>query len=168
MLTQYAGGTVSQHGIVKAAGTELSYKKRGMTVAELATGLLKLKADLNFYYKARATINDLDFLINILQIPVGVEWQGEFGVYADEDNGHYSVMTSISRETNLLTLADPFSEFAGKDRVFTIDQFRKRWWDINETADGKEKKDERMLFLVARPEITLPKTLGLKRFTTSV
>lgn len=169
MLASYIGVRVIQHDIVKAAGAVKTYRERGMTVAELATGLLRLKPDLLFYYKTRATLDDLDMLVNVCLLPVGVEWQGEFGEYADEDNGHYSVVTAVSRTTGTIDISDPFSVYAGRDRTFPIPEFLARWWDVNETFNTKTgtmrpRKDLQMMFAVTSPETTLPKTIGLRQF----
>jgi hypothetical protein len=159
MLASYLGIEIKQHDIVVAAQAVKSYRIRGMTVEELATGLITLHEELVFWYKNEASIADLNKLVNIHKYPVGIEWQGVFGQYADEDNGHYSVVTAINRNENNILLSDPFYFFAGRDRTFPIDEFDSRWWDINEGV-----KDTRTLFMVTSDNYTFPPDLNLKRF----
>jgi hypothetical protein len=169
MLASYAGASVKQHDVVLAAQAKETYRTRGMTVFELAKGLTVLHPELSFWYKPESTIDDLDILINKFGYPVGVEWQGAFGQYADEDNGHYSMITAVNKQTNTIVLSDPFYYFAGVDRTFPIDEFIERWWDINEVNDKesqtpKIEKDTHMIFLVTPSDYEFPSELGIKRY----
>jgi hypothetical protein len=114
-------------------------------------------------------IDDLDTIINTLRIPIGIEWQGSFGQYADDDNGHYSVVTAIDRKENSITLSDPFYYFAGTDRVFPIDEFLSRWWDVNEITQTDKSvvnviKDTQPLFLITKNDYRFPEEMQLNRF----
>ena len=100
--------------------------------------------------------------------PVGVEWQGIF----EEDNdpepdyGHYSVVAAIEVEKRLLIMVDPYRDYVLTDRVFTLDEFDRRWWDTNFVPDqanteGRLVKDDHMLFLITTPLAEFPADLGL-------
>jgi hypothetical protein len=169
MLASYVKAKVNQHAIVIAAHVEESYRTRGMTIGELGKGFTSLCPNFAFWYKTEATIDDLDMLINTLHYPVGVEWQGAFEQYADEDNGHYSVITAIDKKDNIITLSDPFYYFAGTDRMFPIDEFLSRWWDVNEVMDREMStttvtKDVQPLFLITKNDVQFPQDLQLKKF----
>src|SRR4030042_2856431 len=82
ILASNIGINADQEDIVEAAGATQSIKKRGMTVAEMGTGFIKMHPECTFWYKHKATIRDLDKLVNGMHYPVGVEWQGEFGTYS--------------------------------------------------------------------------------------
>jgi hypothetical protein len=168
MLASYIGIFVKQNDIVKAANVRESLDKRGMTVPEIGRGITSLRPECVFWSKSEATINDIDLLINKYNYPVGVEWQGAFGEYADEDNGHYSVVTSINIETNTIILSDPFYYFAGTDRSFPIDEFVTRWWDVNEISSTSGEivfqKDIKTLFLVTTNIYEFPPELNLIKF----
>jgi hypothetical protein len=173
MLASYIHVPIKQHDIVLSAHVLDSYKQRGMTIEELATGFSRLHPEKAFWYKEKATIDDLDLLIHTYLYPVGVEWQGAFGQYADEDNGHYSVITDIDKTTNTITLSDPFYYFAGTDRVFPIDEFVSRWWDINEIENKQNgttivQNDMQMLFCITDAETIFEPRLGLKRYSYSL
>lgn len=168
MLTSFLETPIKQHDIIIAANVQKTYRKRGMTISELAKGLHVLCPTLTFWYKNEATIDDLDILINTYRYPIGIEWQGAFGQYADEDSGHYSVVTAIDKKENIVTLSDPFYYFAGTDRVFPIDEFQSRWWDINEVTDAELStttvtKDVQTLFLITKNDIQFPEELQLKK-----
>lgn len=169
MMASHVGISLRQHDIVLAAGAEGTYRKRGMTVPEIATGVTSLAPEAVFAYKTESSIQDLDTLVNTLGFPVGVEWQGAFGQYADEDNGHYSMVTEVDRVENRIVLSDPFYYFAGTDRTFPMDEFMSRWWDVNEIPDVSGNAvvavhDIRMLFVIARTGYRFPETLGLRTF----
>jgi hypothetical protein len=169
MLSSFINIPIKQHDIILAAEVQKSYRKRGMSIEELGKGITKLRSDIIFWYKKDATINDLDTLINIQHFPVGIEWQGAFGQYADDDDGHFSVVTAIDKRENIITLSDPFYYFAGTDRVFPIDEFISRWWDVNEVTDKEMStttvtKDVQSLFLITKNDYHFPEELQLKRY----
>jgi ABC-type bacteriocin/lantibiotic exporter with double-glycine peptidase domain len=166
MLASYVDTKIRQHDVIIAANVQKSYRQRGMTISELGKGLKFLCPDLTFWYKNEANIDDLDSLINTHHFPVGIEWQGAFGQYADEDSGHYSVVTAIDRKENIITLSDPFYYFAGTDRIFPIDEFISRWWDNNEVVNPDVPtailtKDIQSLFLVTKKDHQFPEELHL-------
>ena len=169
MLASYVDTKIKQHDIIIAANVQKSYRERGMTIGELGKGLRFLCPDLTFWYKNEASVADLDTLINTHQIPVGIEWQGAFGQYADEDSGHYSVVTAIDLKENTIALSDPFYYFAGTDRVFPIDEFISRWWDENEVIEpdvpaGTIEKDIQPLFLITKIDHQFSEDLHLLKY----
>ena len=121
-----------QEDFVKALGLEKKIHQRGMFVEEMGLAFTKLVPNFYFWFKNYATINELSQLVNVFKYPVGVEWQGVF-CYANrqeaenDDPGHYSLITAINTKDNFLFLADPYPDYAGKDRRFTVLEFERRW-----------------------------------------
>lgn len=161
MLASFYGIDLRQNAIVEAVHAESKLRRYGMTVQQLGEAISLLAPQFRFYMKEHASIDDLDYLVNQLLIPVGVEWQGVFGWDADDDNGHYSVVTRLNRLTNTISLSDPYFNDRGIDRKFPIDEFENRWWDENALfLPGSKKpayvKDTRMLFFVSIPSVEFP------------
>jgi hypothetical protein len=168
-LYSYMGEAVSQRSLVHSIRGKNKIKRYGLTVADLAKAAkIAGRGDYSFWRKNNSTIGDLDRVINKFQYPAGVEWQGMFYEYEDEDNGHYGIVTRIDKKTGTLRLSDPFFAFAGVDRKFTIKEFAKRWWDQNEVSvAGTTRKrtifDYRVMFVITPKGETWPKKLGMKR-----
>jgi ABC-type bacteriocin/lantibiotic exporter with double-glycine peptidase domain len=159
MLSSFIDILIKQHDIILSANVQQSYRERGMSIEELGKGITKLRSDIIFWYKKDATIDNLDTLINVQQFPVGI----------DDDDGHFSVVTAIDKQENIITLSDPFYYFAGTDRVFPIDEFTSRWWDVNEVADTDRSsvtvtKDVQSLFVITKNDCHFPEELQLKRY----
>ncbi len=168
MLLSWQGVKSKQREIVVAAGIGRKLKTYGMTVAEMSLAVNKLFPNLRLWYKDNSSLKELQQLVRGYDLPVGVEWQGVFEEYADEDSGHYAVVVAIDMASNLIMLADPFRKYAGKDRRFSIIDFEHRWWDTNEVTDprtGKHKlvKDYHMMFVVVPEGVTFPESLGMVR-----
>lgn len=168
MLARFNGFTIGQKRFVKAALVEAKLKHQGMNVFDLARSVKTLLPQLDFWFKDHARSSDLHKLINTNRLPVGVEWRGDFGKYADEDNGHWSIITSISLPNKLLTLADPFSQFAGRDRKYRLAKFLPMWWDENEVVDPvslrkKIVKDIRLLFVITAKSTSLSPALQMHK-----
>jgi len=176
VLASYLGGATTQEGVVKAAGlTPKTVKERGVTLEQMAKATGKIFPEYQFWYKKYATIRELAEIINTYKYPVGVEWQGVFDypdeeVYEDEDDdpGHISVVTHVSTRENVIMIADPDQHYAGKDRRFTILQFDRRWWDIDEVVDPVTKKhhqvdDYHVMFVIVPQGETFPEKMGMIR-----
>ena len=166
MLLSFQGVIIKQKEIVTAAGIGRRLKTYGMTVAEMDVSVNKLFPQLQLWHKDNASLKDLQELVQTYTVPVGVEWQGVFEEYEDEDNGHYAVVVHADMANNIILLADPFKKYAGRDRRFSIIDFEHRWWDTNEVTDlrmGKHKliKDYHMMFIVVPKEVTFPESLGM-------
>ena len=168
MLLSFYGIPVMQKEIVTAAGIGKRLKIYGMTVFEMAVATDKMFPSFQLWYKENASLKELQELVNTHGQPVGVEWQGGFEEYEDEDNGHYAVIVHVDMANNLILIADPFKKYAGKDRRFSVIDFEHRWWDTNEVVDTKTKKhkltkDYHMMFIVTPKEATFPESLGMVR-----
>ena len=144
MLASFHGIDLNQDDIVTAAGITKTVKTHGIFLEGMATASQILLPSLQFWYKRDSTLAELSQLINDLLLPVGVEWQGNFedddeeeegeSEDSDDDPGHYSVVTGLSTGENWLTLANPYHN-KGIDKQFTILEFERRWWDVNEVTD---------------------------------
>ena len=177
MLLSHLGIDSDQYTIAKSADVLGTIGKHGTTIPQLSQAVINLYPQLQFWYKYNSTISELSRIVNQHQQPVGVEWQGVFpdndddddydpdnDFYTNEDDddpGHYSVITQVDTANNIIMIADPYIDFAGKDRRFSILQFERRWWDINEVYDRytgrrQEVDDFHALFFVTHKLETFP------------
>jgi hypothetical protein len=87
----------------------------------------------------------------------------------DEDYGHYSLVVQAYRRRRQLIIADPYKDYFSQTRVFDFSTFEERWYDYNEipdpvTGEPVLVKDERMLFVVVRPNVYFPIRLGMRAY----
>lgn len=163
------GVEANQRKIVSSLRVKEKIKKYGLNVNEMAKAAKNIgKKEFTFWKKNNAKLSDLKQAINKYKSPVGVEWQGVFYEFEDEDNGHYSVVTRFDKKAGYLRIADPFKEFQGVDRRFNIKFFEKRWWDENDiSVSGTSKKkrvhDNHVMFVITPKNATWPKKLGMKK-----
>lgn len=168
-LFSFLGVKTSQARIVRTLRAENKIKDAGLNIKDLARVVRIIgKGKLVFWKKVNATIGDVARLVNKYKVPVGIEWQGVF--YEDEegDNGHYGVVTEVSRKRGYLRLSDPYKTFAYLDRKFRISDFEARWWDTNEVniPYSKIKKlvyDKKLMFLITDKKEEFPRKLGMIR-----
>lgn len=175
MLVGFCGFFFDQDEFVRAVGLEKKIYQRGMLVEEMALAVTKLAPELCFWFKRYTAINEISQLVNVFKYPVGVEWQGIFRYASrqeaeDDDPGHYSVITALNTKENFIRLADPYKDYAGKDRKLTVLEFERRWWDINEVLDPKTKKakevdDYHVMFIVTPQKATFPLRLGMTKIS---
>lgn len=182
MLLSHLGIFVSQDQIVEAAGIEDKVKTWGMLTYDMGRTIANLFPDLQFWQKDEATVSELKQLVELYHYPVGVEWQGTFSELRDEDiaahygemededddTGHYGVVTHVDTIGNEILMADPFGPYAGYDRKFTVVEFEKRWWDINEIVDQITNKkrhvhDYHMMFIVTPKSADFPENVGMRK-----
>lgn len=169
MLYSYLGVRVSQRGITVSLRAQNKIKRFGLNTKDLARAThIVGKGSFVMWKKANGKVSDLIAITEKYKYPVGVEWQGVFYEMADEDDGHYAVITRVNKEKGYLRIADPFVIFAGVDRKFKITDFVKRWWDQNEiSVAGTSKKrmivDKRVMFVITPKGETWPKKLGMKK-----
>jgi hypothetical protein len=166
VLTAYysfLGVKTSQRRIVKSLRVQNKIKEYGLSIKDLAkASKIVGKGEFTFWRKEYSKVSDLDTIVNKYKWPVGVEWWGVFYEHADEDSGHYGIITRVDKKAGNLRLADSFWEFAGVDRKFKIKDFVKRWWDENEIK-GRVYKDHRMMFIITPKRTSWPRKLGMKR-----
>lgn len=171
MLMSFLGEKINQNKFVKAAGAQSKLEEYGMTIPDMKKAVEILAPNYKFWYRDHGTSEELNYLINEKKYPVGVEWQGRFLQYADDndfpDDGHYAVAVAINIPDNKIRIADPFEPFAHKDRKFYLDKFLKRWWDVNEivnpaTGNVTHIADDQMMFIITPKEETFPIELGMK------
>ncbi len=181
MLLSFQNHTVSQDLIVELAGVGDRIKRHGMLLTDFVLAMDQFAPDLGFWYKRDATISELSSLVNKCGYPVGVEWQGIFDCDdedeedegddedededEDDDPGHYSVVTGISTMDNWITLADPYHN-NGVDRQYTLLEFERRWWDINEQRNKKtgrwqEIDDYHAMFIVTAKDDGVPELFNM-------
>jgi hypothetical protein len=168
MLCSFVGVYVDQDEFVDAVNIEGKLAEYGMTVAEMGKAISRVTPQLTFWYKQNASLSDLSEIVRNYNFPVAVEWQGIFYEDADEDNGHYGVVTHVDTVNNLIMLSDPYKRFAGSDRAFHILEFQHRWYDENEIVDpysGKATivREENMLFIVTPKDALFPEFLGMTK-----
>ena len=169
MLYSFQGVKVSQRGLISSLRAQKKIRKFGLNIKDMARAVHIIgKGSFVFWKKANGKISDLATITAKYKYPVGVEWQGVFYEFADEDDGHYGVITQVSKEKGYVRIADPYTIFAGVDRRFKIADFQKRWWDHNEVSvAGTSKKrvvtDKRVMFVITPKGKTWPKKLGMTK-----
>ncbi|HEX8923371.1 MAG TPA: cysteine peptidase family C39 domain-containing protein, partial [Patescibacteria group bacterium] len=137
MLLNYQGVSVSQQEITKSSKVTRTIKEKGIRPDQLSNAVRKLAPGFKMYYKDHGSLRDVASIINDYHLPVAVEWQGLFGLKIDPksykpveiNDGHYSIIIKTDNTSKEVTLLDPYKDFIDEDRVFTFDQFNKRWWD---------------------------------------
>jgi len=179
MLLSHFGVEVSQDDVTKAVGAEKRIKDYGMSVLELIMAVKKLAPDMVFWYKNDSSITELMEIVRRYNYPVGINWQGIFedddygdGGFEydgeDDDEGHYSVVTDIDTLHNFIRISDPYGHYSESDRLFSIVEFEKRWWDEGYEYNPLTKKQEyfktnRLMFLILPASITFPQNLGMTK-----
>ena len=174
MLLENIGLSVSQETITAAAGATDTIAEQGTRVDQLAQAVRALAPSARLWYKEKATLADLVYVLDEQKYPVGVEWQGLFDEDEDEfddDYGHYSVISHIDLARGELIVVDPYKDFADQDRILSTRVFQKRWWDENEvkqpeTGELVYKRDEQLFFVVAPGDVTFPAELHMQPLPT--
>lgn len=168
-LFSFLNVKVNQRALVRSLRLNKKIVLYGLTIQELAKAVkVAGHGKYSFWRKTNSRLSDINKIINKYKYPVGVEWQGVFYEFEDEDSGHYSIVTKFDTKTSDLRISDPFRAFSGVDRKFKIKEFRSRWWDENEiSVEGLKKRrkvtDYRALFVITPKAETWPKKLGLKK-----
>jgi hypothetical protein len=175
MLLSYHGQTTGQRQIEAAGRVKSTILRHGMRPARMAEAVAKVSQKLRYWFKNEASITDLERLVNLEKVPVGVNWQGMF--YRTEaleqkhdpkgDHGHYSLVIGLNRTRNMVTLADPFPDFAPKKRHFKLSWFKTRWWDAARDVHPKTKevsllRSKRFMFVLAPPNAPYLKALSFR------
>jgi hypothetical protein len=171
MLLENIGVNVTQEAITAAADATLTIESHGTRIDQLAKAVDQLAPHARLWYKDKASLQDLEYVLNIAKFPVGVEWQGLFDDMDDdeEDYGHYSIVAHIDEAKDELIIVDPYKDFVDQNRIIRISIFLKRWWDFNDVKDSESgkivsKKDEQLFFLIAPHETSFPIKLGMQFF----
>jgi hypothetical protein len=175
MLLAFCDRFLIQQELVDSLNLSKKIRAQGLTVQEIGLMAKRVAPEFNFWFKSNSSIQELSLLVNKFKTPVGVEWQGIFDypeeeVDEDEDDdpGHLAIVTGINLQKNFLLMADPDRHYAGKDRQFSILQFERRWWDINEVGDPRTKKrrevdDYHVMFILAPVTATFPLRLKMEK-----
>jgi hypothetical protein len=177
MLLSNLGVFTTQEAVAESGGATSLIELHGMRVDQLARAVCQIAPAVQFWYKNRASLDDLITLLTVYHYPVGVEWQGLFEDEDDEaedddedeeDYGHYSVVTHIDLEKQELIIVDPYKAFVDQDHILSFGDFVERWWDTNEVTNpetGRTRlvRDTRMMFVITAKEVSFPKLVGMKR-----
>ena len=172
MLLAQHGVVASQERLTDLADVAKTIGEYGTRVDQLARAVAWLREGVRLWYKTHATADDLTALVCGHRCPAGVEWQGCFEDseaeedFSEGDYGHYSVVISVDRRRELITLRDPYPEFCRTDRVFSLSWFIGRWWDVNlkpnpKTGRLRPVEDRRMLFVITGKRARFPEQLGM-------
>lgn len=174
MLLAHRGVAASQERLTELAEVAATIATHGARVDQLARAVAWLREGVCLWYKNQASADDLVAVMCRHRCPAGVEWQGFFEDreededFVNGDYGHYSIVTRIDRRSGLITLRDPYPDFWRADRVFRLEWFIRRWWDVNEApAPGAGAprliEDRHMLFVVTSERARFPAALGMIR-----
>jgi hypothetical protein len=175
----YSDKCVSQDEVAAATGLSLGLiMQRGCTILDLARAVETIDESFVLLTRYNSTIEELDHLINVLKIPVGIEWRCVFqepdGVLWEE--GHYSMVTGSDSSNNILHITDPFNgvNITHTNGLISFDVFRQHWWDENYiTLQTDPVRDEhvwteRMMFvLIPKIDAMVYGRLGFLRPTPS-
>jgi hypothetical protein len=173
MLLAHLGVAVTQEAIAESGGAIDTIEACGMAVDQLARAVKQLQPDVTFWYKDHSKLRELIKILNVHRYPVAVEWQGLFEADTpddeDVDDGHYSVVTYVDKENKQLIIVDPYKDYVARDRIFSFDEFKRRWWDWNEITDpqtGQAKlvKDVRLMFVITPAADTWPREMEMHTF----
>jgi hypothetical protein len=169
ILLENLGLQVTQEAITEAAGATWTIASHGTRVDQLAKAVHQLTENARLWYKEKAGMEDLEYVLDVCKFPVGVEWQGLFDDMDDddEDYGLYSIISHIDRARDELIIVDPYKDFVDQNRIIRISTFLQRWWDFNEVVDPQTgekaaKKDEQLFFVVVPRDASFPVELGMK------
>lgn len=173
MLLGHMGKKITQKQFIEAAEIQDWIKKHGTQPKHMIRAVKELAPDAKVWFKNKATISDLTFLVKKNKWPVAVNWQGLFyhnpkdeKNYPNPENGHYCIVVDINKAQNKITLVDPYPAFAKSPRVFPLDWFVERWWDIGEEVNPRNKKVKKVLtnkliFVVTPKKEKFPKHIGM-------
>src|ERR1051325_2685686 len=171
MLLENIGITAAQEEITEAAGATLTIATHGTRVDQLAKAVQKLAPIAKLWFKEKASVEDLKYVLDVCKFPVGVEWQGLFEDMDDEDDdyGHYSIIAHIDQSKDEVIIVDPYKDFVDQSRIVRMSTFLNRWWDFNEvkdpdTGEKRFKKDEQLFFVIAPLSVTFPAELGMQSY----
>jgi hypothetical protein len=171
MLLENIGVNVTQEEITETAGAMYTIETHGTRVDQLAKAVHELAPIAKLWYKEKASLEDLEYVLEECKFPVGVEWQGLFDDMDndDEDCGHYSIISHIDKVKDELIIVDPYKDFVDQNRIVKMSLFLNRWWDFNEVKDletGEKsiKKDEQLFFVVAPLSVAFPDELGMQAY----
>ena len=171
MLLENIGVNVSQEEITEAAGATHTIETHGTRVDQLAKAVHELAPIAKLWYREKASVEDLEYVLNECKFPVGVEWQGLFEDMDDddEDYGHYSIIAHIDTVKDEIIVVDPYKDFVDQSRIVKMSLFLNRWWDFNEVKDPETgekefKKDEQLFFVVTPLSVAFPAELGMQSF----
>jgi hypothetical protein len=170
MLLENIGINAAQEEITEAGGATHTIETHGTRVDQLARAVQQLAPIAKLWYKEKATVTDLEYVLEVCKYPVGVEWQGLFDDMDDDDDyGHYSIIANIDQVKDELIVVDPYKDFVDQSRIIQMSTFLTRWWDFNEVKDPETgektfKKDEQLFFVVAPLSVTFPEELGMQSY----
>ena len=171
MLLGNIGVDVSQQEITEAAGATHTIETHGTRVDQLARAVQQLVPIARLWYKEKASLDDLVFVLEEAKYPLGVEWQGLFEDMDDDDDdyGHYSIVSHIDKARGELIIVDPYKDYVDQNRIIRISTFLERWWDFNEVKDPQTgektfRKDEQLFFVVAPLAVSFPAELGMQSY----
>ena len=171
MLLENIGVNASQQEITEAAGATHTIETLGTRVDQLAKAVQELVPIARLWYKEKAKLDDLIYVLEEAKYPVGVEWQGLFEDMDgdDDDYGHYSIIAHIDQAKDELIVVDPYKDYIDQNRIIRISTFQDRWWDFNEVKDPQTgektfKKDEELFFVVVPLAVSFPAELGMQAY----
>jgi len=171
MLLENIGVDATQEEITEAAGATRTIETHGTRVDQLAKAVQQIAPIAKLWYKEKASLDNLEYVLDICKFPVGVEWQGLFDDMDDddEDYGHYSIISHIDKVKDEIIIVDPYKDFVDQNRIVKMSLFLNRWWDYNEVKDPQTgekyfKKDEQLFFVVAPLSVTFPDDLGMQAY----
>lgn len=173
MLLGYMGKKITQKQFIEAAEIQDWIKKHGTQPKHMVKAVKELAPDCKMWFKNKSSVKDLIFLVKKKKWPVAVNWQGLFWTdpkdeknYPNPENGHYCIVVDINKAQNAITLVDPYPGFAKEPRIFPLDWFVERWWDIGEEVKPRSNKTKKILtnklmFVIAPKKEKFPEEIEM-------
>src|SRR5215217_8474931 len=108
MLLENIDVHVTQEAITEAAGATHTIETHGTRVDQLAKAVHELAPIAKLWYKEKASVEDLEYVLEECKFPMGVEWQGLFADMDDDDDdyGHYSIIAHIDKAKDEIIVVD--------------------------------------------------------------
>src|SRR5687768_5111221 len=75
MLLENIGTSFSQEAITEPAGATHTIETHGTRVDQLAKAVHNFAPNARLWYKEKATVDDLEYVLDKCKLPVAVEWQ---------------------------------------------------------------------------------------------
>ena len=144
MLLGQRGVVADQERLTELADVAATIKTNGARVDQLARAVAWLRGGVCLWYKNHATPEDLVAVVCGHRCPAGVEWQGFFEDREEDEDWMKATTATTTRD------ADPSAEradhaprpldFCVMLRVFRLEWFIKRWWDVNEAPAPEDRR----------------------------
>ncbi len=170
MLLGNIGVDVSQQEITEAAGATHTIETHGTRVDQLARAVQGLVPIARLWYKEKASLDDIFYVLEEAKYPVGVDGRDCSRIWTmTTRTTDTTVLSPTSKRPGELIIVDPYKDYVDQNRIIKISTFLERWWDFNEVMDPQTgettfKKDEQLFFVAVPLAVSFPAELGMQSY----